>query len=132
MQMIPGFNSNVSHEGIEYHVQTEDLGRKNPCVLTLVYRAGAILAREKVNYRDALGDDASEAQIKNFMEEQHRRIMASIQAGQLLEPPPAKPGEPPAPPAPSPPPKPGLPPPDKSLDQLIQEYVRSRTGSKPR
>jgi len=24
--MIPGLNTNVTHGGIEYHVQTEDLG----------------------------------------------------------------------------------------------------------
>jgi hypothetical protein len=133
--MIPGLNSNVTHAGVEYHIQTEDLGRKNPYVLTLVFRAGAIVAREKINYyRDALGDKAPEAEIKTFMDQQHHRIMRQVIAGQFL----AADGLPqaevqPPPPPPPPPAKPVvLPAADKSLDELIAEYLRSRSATKPR
>ncbi|MEK7204874.1 MAG: hypothetical protein AAB254_05135 [candidate division NC10 bacterium] len=133
--MIPGLNSNVTHAGVEYHIQTEDLGRKNPYVLTLVFRAGAIVAREKINYyRDALGDKAPEAEIKTFMDQQHHRIMRQVMAGQFL----AADGLPqaevqPPPPPPPPPAKPVvLPGADKSLDELIAEYLRSRSATKPR
>jgi hypothetical protein len=124
--MLPGLNSNVTHAGIEYHVQTEDLGRQNPFVLTLVFQAGAIIAREKVNYRDTLGQGATESQIKSFMEQQHRRVMDRINAGRLHE---TSPPEGKRPPASKPQPRPrmpGLPPADESLDELIQEYLRSR------
>jgi hypothetical protein len=120
--MIPGFNSNVRYAGVEYHVQTEDLGRKNPCVLTLVYQGGSILAREKVNYRDALGEGATGEEIKSFMEQQHQRVMARVMSGQIRGP--ASPA--PQPPAPSPR-GPSPSPSGKNLDQLIAEYVRSRT-----
>jgi hypothetical protein len=132
--MIPGLNSNVSYTGVEYHIQTEDLGRKNPYVLTLVFRAGAIVAREKVNYRDALGDKAPEAEIKTFMDQQHQRIMRQVMAGQFQ----ATHGLPPAeaqppPPPPTAPAKPvALPAADKSLDDLIAEYLRSRSPTKTR
>ena len=132
--MIPGLNSNVTHTGVEYHIQTEDLGRKNPYVLTLVFRAGAIVAREKINYRDALGDKAPEAEIKTFMDQQHHRIMRQVMAGRFL----AADGLPqaevqPPPPPPPPPAKPVvLPAADKSLDELIAEYLRSRSATKPR
>ncbi len=123
--MIPGLNSNVTLAGIEYHIQTEDLGRRNPYVLTLVFRAGAIIAREKVNYRDVLGDKAPEAEIKNFMDQQHHRIMRNVAGGRFQEA-----DEPPPPP--SPPPKPVvLPAADKSLDELIAQYLRSRGAPKP-
>jgi hypothetical protein len=130
--MNPGLNSNVSRNGIEYHVQTEDLGRQNPHVLTLVFRAGAIISREKVNYRDALGEGASEAQIKSLMDRQHQRVIRSLMVGE--------PGEPSAPPpsfespldAPLALPKLPLPPADKTLDELIAEYIRSRNPRKPR
>jgi hypothetical protein len=130
--MIPGLNSNVSHDGVDHHVQTEDLGRQNPFVLTLVFRAGAIIAREKVNYRDALGEGASEARIKSFMTQQHHRVVQSLQTNQPqgdAAPPPKQ--EAPASPASSSPPR-TLPPADKSLDQLIAEYLRRRSASKPR
>lgn len=116
-QMIPGLNTNITYAGGEYHVQTEDLGRQNPYVLTLVFRAGAIIAREKVNYQEFLGDAVPEVQIKRLMDQQHQRIIKIIQGGQLRA---------------SAPPKPSFPPADKSLDQLIDEYLRSRHPTKPR
>ena len=130
--MIPGLNTNVIHAGVEYHVQTEDLGRGNPYVLTLVFRAGAIIAREKVNYREALGEGAPEAQIKRLMDQQHQRIIQSIHAGQPQGPAASEPArQPPSKGAPAPP-KPSLSSADKSLDQLITEYLRSRNAAKPR
>jgi len=130
--MISGLNTNVTHAGVEYHVQTEDLGRQNPYVLTLVFLAGAIIAREKVNYREALGEGAPEDQIKRFMDQQHQRIIQNIQAGQPQGPAASEPvQQPPSQAAPAPP-KPSLPPADESLDQLITEYLRSRNAAKPR
>ncbi|MBI3121622.1 MAG: hypothetical protein HYZ03_04985 [candidate division NC10 bacterium] len=134
--MIPGLNSNVSHDGVEYHVQTEDLGRQNPCILTLVFRAGAIIAREKVNYRDALGEGAPEARIKHFMDQQHHRVIQSLQAGPphgdaISQPQAEAPASAPSP-APSPAPPLAPPPVEQKLDQLIAEYLRRRSASKPR
>jgi len=130
--MIPGLNTTVTHASVEYHVQTEDLGRQNPYVLTLVFRAGAIIAREKVNYREVLGDGAPEVEVKRFMDQQHQRVIQAIQAGQPQgavaserapqSPLPTEPDQP----------KPSLPPAEKTLDQLITEYLQSRQGPKPR
>jgi hypothetical protein len=115
--MVPGFNSSVTHGGIEYHIQTEDMGEKNPCVLTLIYRGGAIVSREKVDYRKDLGEQVQAPQIKTFMEEQHQRIVQRI-ADRGLEhavaPSPALPSAA-SPTAPR-----------KSVDDLIAEYLRRR------
>ena len=130
--MIPGLNSNVSHAGVDYHVQTEDLGGENPFVLTLVFRDGAILAREKVNYHETLGEGATEAQIKRFMGGQHHRIIQTLLAGRIqadaasesmLEPPQE---------ATLTPPQPASFTTDENLDQLIDEYIRSRRARGPR
>jgi len=130
--MIPGLNNNVTHAGVEYHVQTEDLGGQNPFVLTLVFREGVILARAKVNYREALGDAATEAQIKRFMEERHHRIIQSLWAGQPADVAIAQAmGETPAD-SNSPPTGAELPLTDANIDQLIAEYLRIRRVGKPR
>ncbi len=115
--MIPGLNTNIIYAGDEYHVQTEDLGRQNPYVLTLVFRAGAVVAREKVNYQEIQHDAAPEVQIKRLMDQQHQRIIRIIQTGQL---------------PPFAPLKASFFPGDKSLDQLIDEYLRRRRVTKPR
>jgi len=130
--MIPGLNINVAYEGVEYHVQTEDLGRANPYVLTLVFRAGAIIAREKVNYRDALGEGATETQIKRFMDDQHHRIIQRVLAGQAQSPATSQTGARPPSQTSPPPPSPSIPPADEALDQLIMEYIRSRKAGKRR
>jgi hypothetical protein len=130
--MIPGLNTNVTHGGIEYHVQTEDLGRGNAYVLTLVFRAGAIIAREKVNYQKALGEAAAEGEIKQFMDQQHQRIIQGILAGQPQALAASKEREPSPSQAAPEAPKASLPPADKSLDQLITEYLRSRKADKTR
>jgi len=130
--MIPGLNTNVTHGGIEYHVQTEDLGRGNAYVLTLVFRAGAIIAREKVNYQKAWGEAAAEGEIKQFMDQQHQRIIQGILAGQPHGLPASKEREAPLSQAAPEAPKPSLPPADKSLDQLITEYLRSRKADRTR
>jgi hypothetical protein len=124
-----GLNTNVTCNGVGYHVQTEDLGRANPYVLTLVFRGGAIVAREKVNYRDLLGDRPDDARVKALMDQQHARITKQVKAGEVpgLDTSPrslSRPASPGAAPL-----RPGLPPADRELDELIAEYLRRRRHS---
>ena len=58
--MITGFNTDVEHEGVVYHVQTEDKGLKSPLLLSLVYVGGTILASKRTPY-----DDLVSAQLAN-------------------------------------------------------------------
>lgn len=88
--MVPGFNSEIQHQGRRYHIQTEDLGDENPCLLTLVYEAGAILTRIKAPYAEVLGPQATSDQIRAFMDARHRQVIADLLADRLA------PGSPPA------------------------------------
>ncbi len=130
--MIPGLNCNVRHAGVEYHVQTEDLGQQNPFVLTLVFRAGAVIDREKVNYLEVLGDGASERQIKNLMDQQHHRVIRRLLDDQLPLIAASQPMEESLVDWASSLPDVSLPPADKTIDQLILEYLQSRSAGKPR
>lgn len=104
--MIPGFNTQVVFRGQNYHIQTEDLGITTPFILTLVYHAGAIVHRIKTDYRELVGPDPDEEQIKQLMEQQHRRVIADLKAGKFEG---GREGE-------------------KSLDRLIWEYLSFREG----
>ena len=81
--MVPGFNTNFSCNGQTYHIQTEDLGRDDPQILTVVYRAGAVVARVKTNYREALGTHPSDEAVRALMARQHRQMIADIQSAKL-------------------------------------------------
>ena len=81
--MIPGFNTEFSCRQQTYHIQTEDMGRENPHILTLVYRSGAVIAQVKTNYRELLGQDPSPQAVKSLMAKQHRQVIADIRTGKI-------------------------------------------------
>ncbi len=83
--MITGFNTDVRHGEVVFHVQTEDKGTGNPCVETLVYVGGQILARKRSGYRSLLDDDDPKAAITQLMEQQHQTMIAAIKKGRMDE-----------------------------------------------
>lgn len=89
--MITGFNTDVKHADIVYHVQTEDKGLQNPLIESLIYVKGAILDAFRTHYREFLDSDSfSETLLQKILEFQHRQIVSSIrrgtyQKGMLLE-----------------------------------------------
>jgi hypothetical protein len=80
--MITGFNTDVRHRGLVFHVQTEDKGAANPVVESLVYVGGRVLASKRAEYA-ALGIDKGDRGIQAIMERQHRLMIAAIQGGRL-------------------------------------------------
>lgn len=81
--MISGFNTNLSLRQQTYHVQTEDLGGENPHILTLAYRAGAVIAQIKTDYQEVLGPHPSPQDVRTLMARQHRQMIADIHAGKF-------------------------------------------------
>lgn len=82
--MITGYNTDVEYDGRVYHVQTEDKGRSNPTIESLVYVGGEILTNRRSSYRDALADPAfGEPQIQKRMESQHHILIRDIRNGNL-------------------------------------------------
>lgn len=81
--MLPGYNTDVKHEGYLYHIQTEDNGESNPVILTLVYQGGAILARKMSDYRHLLNSGDFTKEVRKMMREQHRQIIKDIMEGNL-------------------------------------------------
>ncbi len=81
--MIAGFNTNLSIHAQTYHIQSEDLGRDNPQIVTLAYLEGAVVARLQTNYRELLGATPSPEAVRSLMARQHRQMIENIQAGKL-------------------------------------------------
>jgi hypothetical protein len=81
--VITGFNTDVEHGGVVYHVQTEDKGLDSPIILSLVYSGGAILASKRAPYEDLLASGFSEAALAERLKRQHRLICAAIHAGRI-------------------------------------------------
>lgn len=81
--MITGFNTDVEHDGVVYHVQTEDKGLDSPLILSLVYTGGAILASKRSPYDDLVNSGFDERALSERLQRQHKLICAAIRAGRI-------------------------------------------------
>ncbi len=81
--MITGFNTDVRHGDVVFHVQTEDKGTGNPCIESLVYVGGQILARKRAGYRSLLDGDEGTKAVAELMERQHRSMIEEIRSGKM-------------------------------------------------
>ena len=83
--VLTGYNTDIEHAGTTYHVQTEDKGRSNPIVETLVYARGEILYSRRTSYRELVDEKVDNDAIALLMERQHRTIVEAIRRGRLAE-----------------------------------------------
>lgn len=81
--MITGFNTDIKHNEKVYHIQTEDKGLQNPYIESLVYVGGEILASKKTSYAEQAGAGVDEKWIGSLMEQQHRTMIAAIKRGRF-------------------------------------------------
>ncbi|CAN5816442.1 hypothetical protein BH20ACI3_BH20ACI3_10010 [soil metagenome] len=81
--MIIGYNTDVEHDGVVYHVQTEDKGLETPLILSLVYSGGAILASKRSRYEDLIASGFSDEALSERLKRQHLLICAAIHAGRV-------------------------------------------------
>lgn len=81
--MITGFNTDIEHDGVVYHVQTEDKGLDSPMILSLVYVGGTILASKRSPYQDLIASGFSDEVLAERLKRQHRLICAAINSGRI-------------------------------------------------
>ncbi|HEU4520915.1 MAG TPA: hypothetical protein VFT12_02865, partial [Thermoanaerobaculia bacterium] len=137
--MITGFNTDIRHNEKVYHIQTEDKGLANPYIESLVYVGGEILASKKTSYAEQVKNGIDEKWIGGLMEQQHRTMIAAIKRGRFDHPADSTKSSPrPGAPtilAPTPEPVPSTSagttaiPDEKTLDQVIIDYLASEAES---
>lgn len=81
--MITGYNTDVRHQDVVFHVQTEDKGERNPYIESLVYVGGQVLAARRSDYQDLLDSGGGDKAVLAKMEKQHRAMIAAIRRGKL-------------------------------------------------
>jgi hypothetical protein len=81
--VITGFNTDIEHDGVIYHVQTEDKGLDSPMILSLVYAGGTILASKRSPYEDLIAEGFSDEALAERLKRQHRLICAAIHSGRI-------------------------------------------------
>ena len=108
--VITGFNTDVKFRGLVYHVQTEDKGKDNPLIETLIYKGGEILASRRLPYADLVRETDAESTIARLMEEQHKAMILEVKHGAFA------------------PRDEELPREDLSLDEIVLAYLAARAA----
>lgn len=83
--MITGYNTDVRHDQIVLHVQTEDKGHGNPCIESLVYFRGQVVVAKRQGYGELLERGKGDDEITALMDQQHRMMIRAIKSGKLDE-----------------------------------------------
>lgn len=83
--VLTGYNTDIDYAGTTYHVQTEDKGRANPVVESLVYARGEILYSRRTSYQDLVEEEVENDAIAALMERQHHTIAETIRRGRLAQ-----------------------------------------------
>lgn len=81
--VLTGYNTDIEHGGTTYHVQTEDKGRSNPIVESLVYARGEILFSKRTSYQELVDEKVGSDAVASLMDRQHRSIIDNIRQGRL-------------------------------------------------
>ena len=79
--MLVGYNTNISYKERTYHIQTEDSGKSNPVIVTLLYSQGAILASRKTNYENLINDPDFKEKVTKLMKVQHKVMIKELLSG---------------------------------------------------
>jgi hypothetical protein len=121
--MLSGINTDIEHGGKIYHVQTEDGGQQNPVIVTHLFAGGAILSSRKISYADILQAGPNPDAIREMMKEQHQAMIKGLTSEQLDG---GRAGAVPKTEVRAPSPSPSIPRGRRTLDEVIDEYLRSK------
>ncbi len=78
---MPGYNTDIEHNGLMFHVQTQDQGAKAQYVESIVYKSGKVLASRRTYYTNFLNSPTLNDKINEIIDEQHEGILKDISEG---------------------------------------------------
>ena len=78
---MPGYNTDIEHNNLKFHVQTQDQGSSAQYIESTVYRSGKVLASRRTYYTNFLNSPTLSEKIKEIIVEQHDAILKDIAEG---------------------------------------------------
>jgi hypothetical protein len=78
---MSGYNTDIEHNGLMFHVQTQDQGMSAQYVESIVYKSGKVLASRRTYYTNFLNNAALKDTIGKIIAEQHEGILKDISEG---------------------------------------------------
>lgn len=80
---MAGYNTEITHLGANFHVQTQDKGPGVNYVESIIYKSGRVLSSRKSFYAVFLNKQNLAEKIKLIIEEQHNAILKEISEGKF-------------------------------------------------
>lgn len=82
--VLKGFNSEITHNGTSYHVQTEDWGSAKCSIATKVFKNGAVIKSIIQHYGEiSRGNIVKPDILLTAMKKQHENTLTGIKSGDL-------------------------------------------------
>lgn len=85
--MVTGLNTVFRHDGKEYHLQTEDLGREAAAFEVRVYDQGSVVWLKRISYADLAAQELPtvehQKKMRATMEKTLRTVEAAIARGKI-------------------------------------------------
>ena len=78
---MPGHNSDIEHNGLMFHVQTQDQGMNAQYIESIVYKSGKVLASRRTYYTNFLHSPTLKDKIHKIINEQHEGVLKDISDG---------------------------------------------------
>jgi len=78
-----GLNTETTHNGISYHIQTQDKGSNVHYIESLIYKSGRLLSSRRTYYTAFLNNPDLREKIQSLIKKQHNTILKEISEGRF-------------------------------------------------
>jgi len=79
------FSKKINLAGEEYLIDSEDLGIKNPLMITRIYHKGEVISSQKIDYKDILNEPDLDKRLMELVQSQQHQAMKALKAEKIAQ-----------------------------------------------
>ncbi len=76
-------NEEILYKGVLVHLQTQDLGPREPVIQALLYKSGQVIHTRRISYAPYLNQPNFAEKAQSLLKDLHTSIIADIHAGKF-------------------------------------------------
>jgi len=81
-----GYNHNIHHMGLVFHIQTEDYGQDTRKVVTQLFCQGQIICKLVGMYDEHMENPNLKEKVVALMQDQHKKMLKDLRNGLIVLP----------------------------------------------
>ncbi len=79
------FSTKINLAGEEYLIDSEDLGIKNPVIVTRIYHKGEVISSQKISYKDILNEPDLDKRLTELVQSQQHQAIKALKAEKVAQ-----------------------------------------------